>query len=1138
MRLFLRMLVAVLLTLASVPPAFGQGAAGEVSGTVSDPSGGVITSAKVVLRNIETGTENTISTDAGGRYRFLYVRPALYSIVVEASGFQRAEAEPFTINVNEAAVRDFALTVGAMTNTVTVQSDAPLLATRSTELGTVINTRMVNELPLNGRNFTQALTLTPGATPIATAQGAGTGTGSLNDVSIPTSPAFRPSVNGAWNRSNLFYMDGIINTNVLYNGYSILPVVDAIQEFKVQSHNDKAEYGGVLGGIVNIVSKSGSNRFRGSAWEFMRDEAFDARNPYTDATRSKPADFQQHQFGATVGGPVVIPKLFDGENRTFFQFAWESWRYRRVNTNRYYVPTDAELRGDFSRSALNQDIYDPLTTRPDPNNPNAFIRDPFPGRQIPAGRIDPMVVAWLQAYLDRPNYSDPGAPQFNAINTREVTDESDSYQIRGDQRLGSSSSLFWRFSKFNNENFSPDTLKHSVTVTRPRTNMGGGWTATLTPKLLLDTRFGYVQHPFHYDQVFEAVGGGPASDAGFLNVDTLGVPGIGLAGPWSSPGEYRGREIDKLWQYGANLSWLKGAHSLRFGWDLLHQRRTSGPSHGATQNYGFTNALTAHPQQPGSTGASLASALLGLPSQVSYQVQNTSFAWPTWALWVQDEWQVSSKLTLNLGLRYDRLQPPSRAEGEGALFNGFDDRDGAWIIGGDQLPPSCASAGIAPCIPGTGNLNDLVAGNHIRLADYPTLRKPQTMDFGPRVGIAYMLNPRTVLRGGYGISYDLYSGFIQDMVNHFNLWPTAQGAQNSLNSTVGAPLVPLSAVNGFGAAPLPGPNPWSTVSWMSDPEKKNPMAHQWNVEVQRQMTETLALSVAYVGMAGRNLELSGLLNTAQTAGPGTPEEVQARKPFPWAPVIFYGTSRGATNYNSLQFRLDKRFANGLQGLVSYTWSHATDNGSSGFFASENGPGGSASLQNYYDPESGKGVSSYDVPHFLSISGLYDLPFGKGKAHLNSGVAAAVFGNWQIGTIAQVRSGQPYNLVVVGDVANIGNTVSWYNYARPNLVGDPEANVPDGMAFDPAAFAVPVTAYGTFGRNVLRSDFVPSVDLSLTKRFYVDAERYFAFRAEAFNALNVNPKGVPGVTFGAPDFGRISSTAQLPRNLQFGFKFAF
>src|SRR4029453_5747943 len=449
------------------------------------------------------------------------------------------------------------------------------------------------------------------------------------------------------------------------------------------------------------------------------------------------------------------------------------------------------------------------------------------------------------------------------------------------------------------------------------------------------------------------------------------------------------------------------------------------------------------------------------------------------------------------------------------------------------------------------------------LADYPTLRKPQTMDFGPRVGIAYMLNPRTVLRGGYGISYDLYSGFIQDMVNHFNLWPTAQGAQNSLNSTVGAPLVPLSAVNGFGATPLPGPNPWSTTSWMSDPEKKNPMAHQWNVEVQRQMTETLALSVAYVGMAGRNLELSGLLNTAQTAGPGTPAEVQARKPFPWAPVIFYGTSRGATNYNSLQFRLDKRFANGLQGLVSYTWSHATDNGSSGFFASENGPGGSASpqnyydpergkvapwspathngssgffasengpggsasLQNYYDPESGKGVSSYDVPHFLSISGLYDLPFGKGKAHLNSGVAA-VFGNWQIGTIAQVRSGQPYNLVVVGDVANIGNTVSWYNYARPNLVGDPKANVPDGVAFDPAAFAVPVNAYGTFGRNVLRSDFVPSVDLSLTKRFYVDAERYFAFRAEAFNALNVNPKGVPGVTFGAPDFGRISSTAQL------------
>jgi len=317
-----------------------------------------------------------------------------------------------------------------------------------------------------------------------------------------------------------------------------------------------------------------------------------------------------------------------------------------------------------------------------------------------------------------------------------------------------------------------------------------------------------------------------------------------------------------------------------------------------------------------------------------------------------------------------------------------------------------------------------------------------------------------------------------------------------------------------------------------DPHHKDSRSQQWNVEIQREMSKNLAVSVGYVGSKNDRLDLTGLFNTATTPG-GT-------KPFPWYNVTpFYGTSRGKGNYNALQAKLEHHFANGFQYLVSYTWSKSIDVGSSGWFDVENGPGGSSGLQDPYHPERSRSVSSYDIPHFLSISGVWDLPFGRGRRYLSQGIASQVLGNWQVNGIVQLRSGQPYNLSVVGDVANIGNTLSFWNYARPNIVGNPNpAHRTLSEWFDPNAFAVPVNSYGDFGRNVLRSASVYDADFSVFKNFPIGEKFLVSFRAEFFNVFNIQNYGPPNTTIGVAGAGQVTFNVLPPRQIQFGLHLGF
>ena len=522
---------------------------------------------------------------------------------------------------------------------------------------------------------------------------------------------------------------------------------------------------------------------------------------------------------------------------------------------------------------------------------------------------------------------------------------------------------------------------------------------------------------------------------GYGGIPEFGPVDLALAAPYGGSGIATPRpNVDRQYHFAEGLSWLRGNHYLKFGMQFVWQTRdnlTTGHS------YVFQNAQTADPQNQGRTGNSLASALLGLPQQSTFRNQSYRTQYASYGMYAQDEWKLSPKLTLNLGLRLDHYSVPHLTKGQN---NGFDWNTGFWLIGGGKLPPPCSEAKKAPCIPGDGTLASIPNGDKIRVGEKADFTYPVWDGFQPRLGLAWRVLDKTVIRGGYGLVFDVFTGISQSSQQSIGTWPDKQFSQPTFNFA-GQSLTTVQAIQGQTGSPLPGPTPFGSAGWYIDPHFKNAYSHQWNAEVQQQFTDNLILSVAYVGSRTRRLDSNGLANTALQPGAGTTEEVRLRRPFPYQTTMNYSLSRGRAWYDSLQFKADRRFASGLHFLLSYTWSKSLDDGASGWFAAENGASqGNASLQNYYDPQGSKGLSGYDVPHFLSISSVYELPFGKGKARLNQGIGAAILGGWQMNVIAQFRSGQPYNMAVVGDVANIGNEIAGRNYARPNIIGDPEISI--------------------------------------------------------------------------------------------------
>jgi len=1211
---------SIIFCLASCLPVFSQTRGGQANGTVTDASGAVVPGATVTLTNQATNIQSTATSNSNGYYVFVNVQPGNYQLKVEKAGFKAVESS-FVVAVNQAVTQNMVLDVGSASTTIEVTSQAPVLDSTTSSLGTVIEEKTVQSLPLNGRNFTQLLTLTPGVTPVSTSQNKSIG-GVEGNVGIPGSGFADPSFHGQENRSKLYFYDGIINTNIRGPTYIVIPNIDMVQEFKVVGQDANADMGGAAGGVVNMVSKSGTNKLHGSAFEYVRNNAFDARNGFTDfdaaGNPKAPAVYHQNQFGATVSGPII-------HDRMFFSAGYDGWRFSQPSQSTSWVPTAAELNGDFSQTVISgtsNHIFNPFSTTGSGSNltrsrfmcdaagnplaPNAQGIQPAgtPCDKIPQALINPAMQAFLKTYAGQPNFANPADPTHNFIQNRASINNSNEYNGRIDYRISQRDNIFLRFTQQNVYTFTPIGENASTAGGSPGRNYGGDYVHTFGPSLIFDFRAGYAGRPGvdSSQQIRNTAGTSPMTQAGFTDIDKYQGMLVTLATPWNNGAggnSMIGIRGDALREnptrsFTPSLQWLKGNHNIKTGFWYINAKRVQDNTF---QTFAFANTQTENPANASNTGLSLASALLALPNSATGQLPNraggeVAFSYASWAAYIQDEWKMRPNLTLSLGLRYDYLTQPQTTDGR--LWNSLDLQRQLWIIGATAMPGFCSAVGKAPCIPDAFK-NDPHFNNVVLAGKQFFAPGPIKDNWGPRLGVAWQLHPKTVLRAGAGLYWDALPARSQYAQNDLEaeVWPDAVAFATGNVNTDGS-FVPgtqtqfqfLSGIQGHFPVTLPTTNPWGIGGFSDDPRYKDPYALQYHLEIQQELSPHTMFSAAYVGSQDGRLPWSGLANAARQATPNSTcastdtacknaytAAIDAMRPMPWVNINNYTMSIARSSYNGLETKLDHRFSNGLSSLVSYTWSKSIDEGS-GYFGVENSlAGGGSTVQSFYNLRSARGPSGYDVTHFFSWANVYQLPFGKGKKFLSSGPLSWILGNWESDSILQARSGIPYNLQVGGDIANLkGSAPSIGTYGRPTVISDPFAagpvmanpdpkchttvsqggSAPDSVLnktnyFNPCAFTQPQGSFGNLGRNAFRGPAVWNMDFGMMKNFPIGEVTAIQLQFQAFNVFNVQNWEAPsqvtinssGTTINAKA-GQITGLAQgtTPREMQFGLRFVF
>ena len=1166
--------------------ACAQVATASINGRVTDSSGAVVPEAMVSLKNVATNVLKSTTTNDTGNYVLVNIVPGRYTLKVSKEGFATATEPEFDLAVNQTTTLDFNLRIGSPTETVTVEGLATSIQTSSSELGTVISRRSVDSLPLNGRNFTQLLNLTPGVSTVNVSQNANNQQFAGNTVG---SFSF-PSINGQTNRSNFFLLDGLNDQESFSSTYSVPPIVDDIQEFKVDSHNDQAQFGGVLGGVVNVVTKSGTNQFHGEAWEFFRNSALDASNPITGINQ-----LHLNQFGANVGGPVVL-RHYNGRNRTFFFGSYEGVRRHEGNANQSLVPTPAQLSGDFSSFLLLPipvQLYNPYSTT------SSGARDPFrcigstpaplvsgtklqdqtagtPCNILPSGLIDPNTQQLAQLLYGplAPNVT--GKAGVNFQETLLNVQHPDSYNVRIDEQFGQKDAIWGRFSHITSPRNVPGIFGQTNLNNYWAHQLAVTWNHTFGSSSVLSVQFGrnygYSTNPTLLpagvsQKLIEAGGYDPSFDCSFTqgprSCYLIGVNfsdgGITSFQEGSSPAV-----IADIWEWKGNFTKTHGKHTFSMGADFNTNgfQQTFNTGH---LDFG-ANQTAQGPTSGKSSGFSFASFLLGVPTGVTYRnVFETEHGGWVDGFYFQDQWRITDKLTMNIGARYDLTFIPvygSDGEGNNRIGN-FDNNTGMYVL---QKPaPDCATTNNKPpCIPGGTLPPNVVVSPDGRLwhNSYDNIQ--------PRMGIAYRLTNTTVVRTSFGRFFDNWAAVLQMAQNQQGTWPSTGQFIVTLNQNAAPPTV--SAENPLqGANTTPLPTPFEQNNWFVDPNIQNPYSYQWNFGVQEAFTPSTTLTVNYVGSTDHRLDVGITGNQAITPGPGlipavgcynttcTPAQVaaQGRFRYPYQVPTHYDISAGKAWYHALQVSLDKKASHGLSYLFSYTWSKTLDIGADEWFGT--GTNGT-SVQNAYNLSADKGLAGFDVPHNLTGSWVYELPFGAGR-RFKTGVRSvdAIFGGWQLNGIANFASGTLFNVVAASTIPNVGSVNG--NSERANLVGDPHSgSCPSGASvgtlacwFNTSAFAVPTcatqagfpgTCFGNFGRNVLRSDGRANFDLSVFRNFSTTEATRLEFRAEAFNVSNTPIWGIPHANISTDPanglFGVVNSTATgyTPRQLQLALKFYY
>jgi hypothetical protein len=1097
-----------------------------VNGTVQDTSGAVIPGVEVVLQNVDTGVKTVATSNDAGVYVFVHILPGRYTIAASKAGFATAKEENIVLEVNEATTYDLTMQLGTQKQEVTVQATVAALQTSNAALGSVVTTGEVNDLPLNGRNFTEILALTPGVSPISTAQNGGGGQTS------PVGSFVFPAVNGQSNRSNYFMLDGIDDNEQTFSTYSLAPIVDDIEEFKVQSHNDEAQFGGVLGGIVNVVTKSGTNQLHGTVWEFLRNDAVDARDPF--ALKSSP--LKQNQFGANIGGPVVLPH-YDGRNKTFFFGSYEGFRQSITETASFYnVPTPAELGGDLS--AVKAPIYNPFTTAPDPNNPGEYTRAPFQNNQIPASVLDPHAVAYAKAVFPAPVQLNNG---FNGVVNQPQETGQNEYNIRIDEAMNARNQAWFRYSNTSQNMTGGNGVEGYTAVNKfYGKNYGASYTHTFNPTTVLMAVFGHnsYTHSWIYSSPpsvnvasADSAGGWPtnfsceATSTGGCALVGVNIPGyLNLPGGGISNGF---TTLTDVYQWRADFTKIAGNHTISAGADIQTNVILEGGS--GSGSLSFSSYQTENPEVSG-TGDPLASYLLGVPDSGGHGLPTTTQSHGVMVngFYIMDRWKASSKLTANIGLRYDYSTWGTfgNVNNGGVYIGNMNFNTGKYEL--QRAVGSCAQLGVQPCIPGG------LPQPNVYVSPNGGLFNPTYDNVQPRIGLAYRLTQNDVIRGAFGVFNDEWAGVLQTAQNMGGNWPHANETVNDMNPAT-APPTRTTENPLLGSVFFPPPTPFNLVAFYQDPLVKNPWSNQWTFGVQHQLGTSTVITANYVGSHSTRLMIGEYANTAVTPGPGTAAEVAARQPYPYISPTFYDQSIGRSNYNAFQFSVKHQAGRSLSFLASYTWSKAMDVGCDGFFGVEG-----CSIQNIYDLNASRSVAGFDLPQIFSFGWVGQSPFGPGQRFdLHNKVANYITGHWRLNGFATLTSGAPYDVGISGDIANTGgNGGTSYGYERLNTVGNPKlANPTTGEWFNTAAFQAPAPyTFGNEGRFSLRGDWSKNLDLSVFREFPVSESKRFEFRVEMFNLTNTPTWGNPVNSFTSPYFGQVLSTRSIQREIQFALKF--
>ena len=1026
-----------------------------ILGTVNDAGGAAVPNAQVRITQPATGFNRSIQSGPEGAFEVRYLVPGDYTVEVQAQGFRTERRTGINIQIGQQAKLEFTLQVGQVQQTLEVQAATPLLQTESATLGGVVGPERIQNLPLNGRKFNDLAILTPGV--------------SVYNPNLHSSSTDGSEISGngarpIWGQVNV---DGITMVNNRHNYVNLYPSIDAIQEFKVQTGNYSAEYGGNAGTNVNIQLKSGTNQLHGNAFEFLRNDALDARNYFLPSPLPVNV-LKQNQFGGTLGGPII-------KDKTFLFGSYEGLRSISESPSTAQVLTPAQRLGDFSSDST--PIINPRTGQPFPNN------------VIPSSQLDPVATNIVNKYMPLPNT--PGVVNYAGASRGDLTTHQAIFRF--DQYISQSDQVFVHYiyakRNFPNRDLNPN---FNFKGDYPIHNLEAQYIHTFTPALLNEFRGGFdlenvsqLSTRTNTDFTIESLGingmkvGGPngrplkRSEEGFPLLNISGYLGIG--------DDLAASNLDnsRTYQFVDNLTWVTGKHTLKFGGDvrrLLDDATTNNWPFGIMN---FTGDITGDPA---------ADYMLGLPRTVLTPEGVPITAARQWrlAFYSQDDWKVSSKLTINLGLRYDLFKVP------------HDENNVTRTL----IFPSGSAPQFFPA--GGQPIHDLWKASHL--------------DLSPRIGFAYNILNNTVIRGGYGM---FYFGGQFDNINILQLNPPAAGSLTIINPADN----PIATIqNPIPASLYPTAPIYNAVTLPPDRKHPDTYSQNWNLQISHQFGSNL-FELGYVGSKGTHVDTSFKNFNQPPPGPG---DIQPRRPYPEFARIRMQDFGANTIYHSFQARFERRFSKGLSFTAAYTFSHLIDD------AGQTTNDGGCLCQTPQHGPSERASSIFDQRHSLVVGYVWELPFGKSW----TGFAGALGSGWNIEGIVTVASGNPFDVLESFDSQN--NDGIW---ERPLLVPGQRLSLTHknpAQWFNINAFAPSVYVYGNSPRNPLVGPGTSNADLSLIKRFrmFYNENHTVQFRAEAFNALNKPQFANPDANLGDGAFGQVKSTKLPNRELQLALKYTF